>query len=64
MKIYEILKQKNIDKVFIDNKGDYWMIRKHVDNLVLIMASEESSRSSIIDIYYLDDIFELDFQPV
>jgi len=61
MKIYEILKKENVNKIFKDNKGDDWKVETHIDNLILKMNNEGSRHSSIVDIYYLDEIFELDF---
>lgn len=62
MKVYEILKKENVNKIFKDNKGDTWKVKSHMDNLVLVMANEGSSHSSIVDLYYLDEICQLDFE--
>lgn len=62
MKIYEILKKENVNKIFKDNKGDTWIVKPHLNNLVLVMDNEGSSHNSIANLYYLDEIFQLDFE--
>lgn len=63
VKIYEILKNENINKIYKDNNGDLWKI-KHAplnDGLVLVMINEGSMRLPITKMYHLDKIFQLDF---
>ncbi|MBY6773670.1 hypothetical protein [Clostridium botulinum] len=64
MKIYEILKRENINKIFKDNKGDTWRVITHNDNLILVMDNEGSSHINIVNFYYLDEIFELNFEAI
>ncbi len=61
MKAYEILKKENISKKYKDNKGNIWEIVKHMENLVLSLANVGAKQTSIVNMYYLDEIFELDF---
>ncbi len=61
MKAYEILKKENISKKYKDNKGNIWEVVKHMENLVLSLANVGAKQTSIVNMYYLDEIFELDF---
>ncbi|HBJ1645835.1 TPA: hypothetical protein LA462_000288 [Clostridium botulinum] len=61
MKAYEILKKENISKKYKDNKGYIWEVVKHMENLVLSLANVGAKQTSIVNMYYLDEIFELDF---
>ena len=62
MNIIEILKKENVNKIFKDNNGDTWKVKTHMDNLVLVMNNEGSIDSSIVNLYYLDEIFDLTFE--
>ncbi|NFN06120.1 hypothetical protein FDB50_15555 [Clostridium botulinum] len=64
MKAYEILKKENIGKKYKDNKGDIWEVVKHMENLVLSLANVGAKQTSIVNMYYLDEIFKLNFIEV
>lgn len=64
MKVYEILKKENINKKFKDNKGQIWKVTLFMENLILILANPGSSGVSIVNFYYLDEIFELEFVEI
>ena len=62
LKIYEILKNENVNKIFKDNKDDLWKIKPHMNNLVMVMENEGSAHMPIDKTYYLDEICELEFE--
>lgn len=64
MKAYEILKNENIGKKYKDNKGDIWEVTNHMENLILVLANMGAMQVSIVNRYYLNEIFELNFIEV
>ena len=64
MKVYEILKKENIGKKYKDDKGDIWEVVNHMENLILVLANVGAQRVSIVNRYYLDEIFEISFIEV
>jgi hypothetical protein len=64
MKVYELLKKENLNKKYKDNKGDFWKVTELMGDLILVMANEGSSHADITTMYYLNEIFELDFVEV
>lgn len=60
LNILDLLKQENIGKKFVDNKGNVWEV---IGSLDLVLDNKQEERKSITDIYK-ENLFDIKFNDL